>query len=102
MKLFVGNLSYEVTDEDLRQAFAPFGDIQSVTVVRDMYTQRSKGFGFVEMPARAQAETAMGQLNGTEVKGRPINVSEARPRPDSRGGRGQSSGQRGGGGRRGW
>lgn len=101
MKLYVGNLSYEVSDEDLRQAFGAFGAVDSATVVRDMYTKQSKGFGFVEMPAQTEAQNAMNQLNGTEMKGRNINVNEARPRNDQRGGgggRGQGGNWRGGGG----
>ena len=102
MKLYVGNLSYEVSDEDLRLAFSAFGKVDSAEVVKDMYTRQSKGFGFVEMPAKQEAENAMNGLNSTELKGRKLNVNEARPRTDQRGGRDSQSGGRSGGGNRGW
>lgn len=102
MNIYVGNLSFEVTDEDLQQAFSAFGQIASVSVVKDKFTGQSRGFGFVEMPNSAEAQAAIAGLNGKEIKGRALNVNEARPRTE--GGRGGGGGDRprgGGGGRRG-
>ena len=96
MNIYVGNLAREVTDEDLQQAFAAFGEVISATVIKDKYSGESRGFGFVEMPAKAEAQTAINDLNGKEFKGRTLNVNEARPR--SEGGRGGGGGGRGGGG----
>ncbi len=97
MNIYVGNLSYDVSEEDLRQAFEAFGQVSSATIIKDKYSDRSKGFGFVEMPAAEEARSAINQLNGKELKGRTINVNEARPRTESgRGGRGSGRG----GGRR--
>jgi len=98
MRIYVGNLSYEVKEEDLRQAFEPFGQVASATVIEDKYTGQSRGFGFVEMPAGAEAQAAIEGLNNTELKGRTIVVNEARERP--KGGRGGAGGG-GGRGRRG-
>jgi RNA recognition motif-containing protein len=102
MNIYVGNLSYEVTEEDLKEAFEAFGDVESAKIIQDNYSGRSKGFGFVEMPSKAEAQSAIEGLNGKELKGRTLNVNEARPRTDSRGGRGGYGGGRGGrgGGRR--
>ena len=102
MNIYVGNLSFEVTDEDLQQAFSAFGQIATVSVVKDKFTGQSRGFGFVEMPNSAEAQAAIAGLNGKEIKGRALNVNEARPRTE--GGRGGGGGGRpggGGGGRRG-
>lgn len=102
MNIYVGNLSFEVTDEDLQQAFSAFGQIASVSVVKDKFTGQSRGFGFVEMPNPAEAQAAIAGVNGKEIKGRALNVNEARPRTE--GGRGGGGGGRpggGGGGRRG-
>ena len=103
MKLYVGNLSYNVTEEDLRLAFEEFGQVESVTIIKDKDSRQSKGFGFVEMASKSEGESAIDGLNGKEFKGRALNVNEARPRPESRGGRGGQGGGRGGqgGGRRG-
>ena len=98
MKIYVGNLSYEATEEDLRQEFAAFGEITSVSVITDKYSGRPKGFGFVEMASKSEAEAAIAGLNGKALKDRTIVVNEARPRTDSRGG--GSYGNRGGGGYR--
>jgi RNA recognition motif-containing protein len=95
MNIYVGNLSYEITEEDLKQAFEGFGQVESVNIIKDRYSGESRGFGFVEMPDKAEAESAIEGLNGKELKGRTLNVNEARPR--SEGGRG---GGRQGGGRR--
>jgi len=103
MNIYLGNLSYEVTEEDVRLAFEPFGQVESATIIKDKYSGRSKGFGFVEMPTKAEAQSAIDGLNGTELKGKTLNVNEARPRTENRrGGGGRDDGGRGGrgGGRR--
>jgi RNA recognition motif-containing protein len=84
MNIYVGNMSREVTDEDLRQAFEAFGEVSSATVIKDKFTSVSKGFGFVEMPDKAQAQSAIDDLNGKELKEQALNVAEARPRPEGR------------------
>jgi len=84
MNIYVGNLSFDVTEEDVRQAFAPFGQISSVRVITDRDTGRSKGFGFVEMPDNAEAQSAISGLNGKELQGRSLKVNEARPRSEGR------------------
>lgn len=94
MNIYVGNMSYNVTEEDLKQAFEPFGEVESVRIIRDMYSGRSKGFGFVEMPGKSEAQSAIERLNGKELMGRTVKVNEARPRSEGR------RGGRGGGGRR--
>lgn len=99
MNIYVGNLSYEVTEEDLKEAFQVFGEVDTVKVIKDNYTGRSKGFGFVEMPAKSEAQSAIEGLNGKDLKGRNLNVNEARPRSDSRRGGAGSGGPRRGGGR---
>ncbi len=101
MNIYVGNLSFNVTEQDLRQAFEPFGKIASINLITDKYSGQSKGFGFVEMPEESEAKAAIQGLNGKEVKGRAINVNEARPRTEggSRGGMNRRGGG-GGGGRR--
>lgn len=95
MNIYVGNLSYEVTDKDLEAAFSALGQVTSAKVITDMYSGKSKGFGFVEMESKDEAQQAIAQLNGTELKGRSITVNEARPKRQNGGGR------RNGGGR-GW
>jgi RNA recognition motif-containing protein len=104
MNIYVGNLSYEVTEEDLQKAFEGFGQIESVKIIKDTYTGRSKGFGFVEMSNNADAQSAINDLNDKELKGRAIKVNAARPRTENRGrGGGFGGGRRGGrqgGGRR--
>ena len=97
MNIYVGNLSYEVTEEDLKQAFEAFGEVESAKIIKDKYTDRSKGFGFVEMSDNAGAQSALDDLNDTELKGRSLKVNKARPRSDSRGGRGGYGGGRRGG-----
>jgi cold-inducible RNA-binding protein len=97
MKIYVGNLSYEVTEEDLRSAVEPFGQVESVTIIKDKYSGQSKGFGFVEMASKAEGQAAIDGLNGKELKGRALNVNEARPMGEGRGGgRGGYGGGRGG------
>ena len=86
MKIYVGNLSYEVTEEGLRQEFKAFGEVASVDIITDKYSGRPKGFGFVEMTTKSEAEAAITGLNGKELKERTIAVNEARPRTDNRGG----------------
>ena len=93
MNIYVGNLSYDCTEEDLKQAFEAFGQVESVKIITDMYSGRSKGFGFVEMPAQAEAQSAIDGLNGKDMKGRTLNVDEARPRSENR----RGGGRRGGG-----
>ena len=93
MNIYVGNLSYEVTDEDLRQVFEEFGQVESANIIKDKFSGESRGFGFVEMPSKEEATAAISGLEERELKGKKINVNEARPRPANRGGGG-------GGGRR--
>ena len=87
MKIFIGSLSYNVAAEDLRGAFEAFGQVASATVIKDEQSGRSKGFGFVEMPVQAEAQSAIAALNGQAFKGRTITVNEARSQPDNRRGR---------------
>lgn len=94
MKLYAGNLSYDMTDDSLRQAFAACGKVDSAQVVKDMQTGRSKGFGFVEMPNAQEAQAAIAKLNGADVMGRKLNVNEARPKTDSPRGGGSFGGGR--------
>jgi RNA recognition motif-containing protein len=94
MNIYVGNLSPEVTEEDLQGAFEAFGQVTSVNVIKDKYSGRSRGFGFVEMPAKAEAQAAIDGLNGKELKGQTLTVNEARPRPEGRRGGGRGSGGR--------
>ena len=96
MKIYVGNLSYEVTEEDLRLALEQFGQVESATIIKDKYSGQSKGFGFVEMASKAEGQSAIDGLNGQELKGRALNVNEARPRTEIRGGGGGYGGARGG------
>jgi RNA recognition motif-containing protein len=96
MNIYVGNLSFDATEDDVRQAFASHGEVSSVNIIIDRETGRSRGFGFVEMPNDEEARKAIEAVNLQEIAGRPVNVNEARPRKDRGGG-----GPRGGGGRRG-
>lgn len=80
--IYVGNLSFKATEEDLRQAFAQFGEVSSVSIVKDRESGRSRGFAFVEMPDANQANEAIQKLNETEIAGRSVTVNEARPRTD--------------------
>ena len=97
MNIYVGNLSSDVTDEAIREAFISFGQVASARVIKDKYTGVSRGFGFVEMATQSQAQTAIKSLNGKELMGKEMNVSEARPRRDegrTLGGRMDYSGRR--------
>jgi RNA recognition motif-containing protein len=82
MNIYVGNLSYDATDVTIREAFESFGEVTSARVIKDMYNGQSRGFGFVEMPAQSQAQTAIKSLNGKELLGKQMSVNEARPRAD--------------------
>jgi RNA recognition motif-containing protein len=110
MNIYVGNLSRDVTEDDLRQAFEAFGEVSSINIIRDRFSGESRGFGFVEMPTKAEADAAITGMNGQDIKGRAVNVNEARPKAQGRrpgggggGGRGgfnRGRGRSGGGGRR--
>ena len=82
MNIYVGNLAYSVTDDDLRELFGEFGEVRSTSVISDKVTGQSKGFGFVEMQDNSAANTAIKELNGKQVKGRALKVNEAKPRAD--------------------
>jgi RNA recognition motif-containing protein len=97
-KLYVGNLSYNIRDDDLNQAFAQYGSVNSAKVMMDRDTGRSKGFGFVEMGSDAEAQAAINAMNGVPLDGRAIVVNEARPREERPGGFGGGGGRSGGGG----
>jgi cold-inducible RNA-binding protein len=114
MNIYVGNLSRETSDDDLRHAFEAFGQVTTINIIKDKFSGESRGFGFVEMPAKTEAEAAIEGMNGQELNGNTVNVNEAKPREDrprggggggSRGGRGgghgggRSGGGRSGGGR---
>ena len=98
-KIYVGNLSFDVTDEQLQQEFAAFGVVDKVTVITDRMTGQSRGFAFVEMPNDTEAQAAIQALNGKEVAGRALNVNVARPQTDRGGGGGRGGRGSGGGGR---
>jgi RNA recognition motif-containing protein len=99
MNIYVGNLSYDTTEEELEKAFSAFGTVASVSIVKDKFTGQSRGFAFVEMPDNTQAQAAIDGLNGKELSGRILNINEARPRSDDSGQGGRPGGGRGGGGR---
>lgn len=94
MKIFVGNISREVTDDELKQAFEAFGSVESAMIIKDKFTGQSKGFGFVEMLSGQEARSAINGMNGKELRGRNLNVNEARPRENSHGGGRPSGGRR--------
>ena len=96
MKIYVGNLSFDITEEELRAEFASFGEVESVTIPTDRYSGRSRGFAFVEMPSVSEGQAAITGLNGKILKERTLTVNAARPRSDNRGG-GSYGGRRGGG-----
>ncbi|MCD6081268.1 RNA-binding protein [candidate division WOR-3 bacterium] len=84
MNIYIGNLAREVTEDELRTLFEPFGEVTRVVIIKDRYSGESRGFGFVEMPSRAAAEKAMKELDGKEFRGRNLRVNEARPRTERR------------------
>jgi RNA recognition motif-containing protein len=84
MNIYVGNLSFNVDEDELRKAFEAFGQVTSASIIKDKFSGQSKGFGFVEMPVKEEAQAAITGLNGKEMKGRTLNVNEARPRSDDR------------------
>ena len=96
MKIYVGNLSYEVTEEELRQEFEAFGKVESVNIITDKYSGRPKGFGFIEMASVSEGQAAITGLHGKTLRDRTLNVNAARPRSDDRGGRSYDD-RRGGG-----
>ena len=100
MNIYVGNLAREVTEEDLLEAFKAFGQVTSATLIKDKFSGEPRGFGFIEMPGKAEAQAAIAGMNGKELKGRVLNVNEAQPKTD-RGGSGGRGGGRGGSGGRG-
>ena len=101
MNIYVGNLSSQTTEDDLRQAFEVFGQVESVNIIKDRFSGESRGFGFVEIPSKQEAQKAIEEMNGKDLMGRAVNVNEARPKTDrgGRGGGGRGGGGRGGGGR---
>jgi len=107
MNLYIGNLAREVSEDDLKQAFESFGQVESVNIIKDRFSGESRGFGFVEMPSKDEALKAMEEAQGLEIKGRAVRVAEANRRPGGAGGGGGSRGRGGfdrggrGGGRRG-
>jgi RNA recognition motif-containing protein len=103
MNIYVGNLLFDVTEDQLKELFGPFGQVTEVRLIMDKFTGKSKGFGFIEMPSKEEAEKAIEELNGKDMNGREITVNEARPKTDrgGRGGRGGFGGSRGAGGGRG-
>ncbi len=101
MNIYAGNLPHETTEDELRQAFAEFGQVTEVRLIMDKFSGESKGFGFVEMPSKAEAEKAIEAMNGKDFMGRTLNVNEARPKIDRGGGGGRRGGFGGGGGDRG-
>jgi len=103
MNIYVGNLAFTVSEEDLKKTFEAFGQVASANVIRDQYSNQSKGFGFVEMPETSEAEAAISALNGKELNGRTLTVNQAKPKTDRNrgggfGGGGGGGGRRGGGG----
>jgi cold-inducible RNA-binding protein len=97
MKIYAGNLSFDVTEEELQAEFTAFGKVESVNIITDKYSGRSRGFAFIEMPSVSEGQAAIAGLNGKNLKDRTLTVNAARPRSDDRGG-GSFGGRRGGGG----
>jgi len=100
MNIYVGNLSFTTTDADIKEAFQAFGEVSSCNVIMDKYSGQSRGFGFVEMPNKEEAEKAISALNGKDIKGRTLKVNEAKARTERPGGGGGRGGFGGGGGGR--
>lgn len=94
MNIYVGNLSQDITEEDLKEAFEAFGRVDSITIIKDKFSGETRGFGFVEISSKAEARSAIEGLDGKEVKGRVLSVNEARPRTDDRRGKGRRGGGR--------
>ena len=92
MKIYIGNFSYDITEDDLQEVFKPFGHVESIKIIKDKFTGSSKGFGFIEMPNKREAEAAMQGI--TEIKGRRVTINEARPQIHSGFGGGKSRGSR--------
>ena len=101
MNIYVGNLSYDTDDHGLRQAFEKYGSVDSVNIIFDKFSGRSKGFGFIEMPDNSEAQKAIDELDGQDLDGRNIKVNQAKPREERGGGYRGGGGNRGGGGGRG-
>ena len=101
MNIYVGNLAHQATEEDLRQAFEAFGQVESINIIKDKFSGESRGFGFVEMPSKDEAKKAIEEMNGKDLAGRALNVNEAKPKTD-RGGGGRGGYGGGGGGRGGY
>ena len=93
MNIYIGNLSRDVSEDDLRQAFEAFGQIATINIIKDKFSGEPRGFGFVEMPSKTEAQSAIDGLNGKDLKGQSLNVNEARPRSEDR----KGGGKRGGG-----
>ncbi len=100
MNIYVGNLSFQAAEDDIRQAFAQFGQVTSVTIIKDKFTGESRGFAFVEMPSGTEGQAAIAGLNGKDLRGRSLTVNEARPRAEGDRGGGGRGGFGGGGARR--
>jgi RNA recognition motif-containing protein len=96
MKIYVGNLAFDITEEELMAEFGAFGSVESVALPADKFSGRPRGFAFIEMANKAEAESAIAELNGKVIKERTIVVNESRPRPDNRGGGGYGGGRGGG------
>ena len=96
MNIYVGNLAREANEDDLKKAFESFGQVESANIIKDKFSRESKGFGFVEMPSKTEGQSAIEGLNGTDLKGKVLNVNEARPKVDNRGGGNKGRGQGGG------
>ena len=96
MNIYVGNISYQATEQDLRAAFEAFGRVETVNLIKDRFSGQPRGFGFVEMPNQAEAEAAINGLNGKDVAGRALTVNQARPKSEGGGGGGGRGGDRGG------
>ena len=94
MKIYIGNIAEDVSEEELQAAFEPFGQVESVAIIKDKFSGQSKGFGFIEMASQSQGQSAIEELNGKELKGKSLKVNEARPRNDNRGGRKRPGGSR--------
>ena len=100
MNIYVGNLPWEIQEEDLRKSFEEFGQVASATIIKDKFTNKPRGFGFVEMPEKEEALAAIKALNGKELKGRPMKVNEAKPKTEGSGSGGSRDRDRFGGGNR--